>query len=100
MNLWLLIGLGVFLYLLSQRQPVRAAPRISPPPQPVSIKWVQERLNTILGANLAIDGIMGPKTLNALKTFQGLKSLPVTGTLTAETLEALRATGPMVFVEE
>ena len=37
----------------------------------------------------AIDGVVGPKLRAALRKFQGQRSLPVTGTITPQTLDAL-----------
>jgi peptidoglycan hydrolase-like protein with peptidoglycan-binding domain len=37
----------------------------------------------------ALDGVVGPKLRAALRTFQGQRSLTVTGTITPETLDAL-----------
>src|SRR5262249_24975884 len=46
---------------------------------PDSVRWVQMALNQILGLGLAVDGILGPRTRNALLTFQQTRGLPTTG---------------------
>ena len=54
-----------------------------------------ERLQTALNANgaqLTVDGKMGPKTSAALTTFQQAHGLKVTGRIDKETMAALRKT--------
>jgi localization factor PodJL len=52
---------------------------------------MQERLNE-LGYKLgAVDGVSGPRTVEALKKFQSDNRLPATGTIDAETIRKLRA---------
>lgn len=38
----------------------------------------------------AIDGVVGPGLRSSIRRFQGAKTLPITGTITAEVLDALR----------
>jgi len=38
----------------------------------------------------AIDGVVGPGMRAAFRQFQGARNLPVTGTITADVLDALR----------
>ena len=52
---------------------------------------MQERLNE-LGYKLgAVDGISGPRTVEALKKFQTDNKLPPTGVIDTETIRKLRA---------
>ena len=77
--------------------PVTSAPP-PPPPAPVKsaiiIMWpnhaaaVQTALNSH-GAQLDVDGHMGPKTVAALKTFQKQHKLKVTGKMDHATAKAL-----------
>jgi peptidoglycan hydrolase-like protein with peptidoglycan-binding domain len=89
-----------------------SAPRATPPQQPsrpqpapaatpqsepaVSVEGMtvfemQERLNE-LGYKLGtVDGVSGPKTVEALKKFQSDNKLPPTGTVDPETIRKLRS---------
>jgi peptidoglycan hydrolase-like protein with peptidoglycan-binding domain len=87
-----------------------SAPRATPPPQPsqpppagtqqpepavsvegMTIFEMQERLNE-LGYKLGtVDGVSGPRTVEALKKFQSDNKLPPTGTIDAETIRKLRS---------
>ena len=62
-------------------------------PDTPSTYWVQERLNS-MGAGLAVDGVSGPLTRNALSQFQKMEGLPATGTATLDTISALRRVLP------
>ena len=80
----------------SRPQPAPAAqPRPSQPEPGVNVAGMtvfemQERLNE-LGYKLgAIDGVSGPRTVEALKKFQSDNKLPPTGTIDAETIRKLR----------
>jgi hypothetical protein len=70
----------------------RAAPGRSPASSEVvgkrTILDVQRALNR-RGAKLAVDGVLGPNTVQALRRFQESNTLPVTGKLDPETLERL-----------
>lgn len=60
--------------------------------QSVIVRDVQDRLTT-LGYNPGpVDGILGPKTRAALRSFQETNGLPATGEVDAETLSALGVT--------
>ncbi len=63
-----------------------------PPPPPMTkedrIKALQTALNSN-GAQLTVDGKMGPKTVSALKAFQKSHSLAPTGRPDPSTLKAL-----------
>ncbi|SMF38776.1 Putative peptidoglycan binding domain-containing protein [Tistlia consotensis] len=55
-----------------------------------SVKMAQEALNK-QGAGLSVDGMMGPKTRAAIKSFQKAHKLKVTGRLDKATRSALKA---------
>jgi N-acetyl-anhydromuramyl-L-alanine amidase AmpD len=58
------------------------------------IRWVQESLNRILGLRLTVDGIMGPQTRSAIRSFQQKQGLTVDGNVGPNTEAALiKATG-------
>jgi peptidoglycan hydrolase-like protein with peptidoglycan-binding domain len=57
------------------------------------IKWVQQALNKILGLGLAVDGISGPQTRSAIRSFQQRKGLVVDGIVGPKTEAALIAAG-------
>lgn len=63
----------------------------APKPKPVpdeKVKAIQEALNKA-GATLKVDGIMGKKTMQAIKNFQKKQGLKVTGEPDKETLAKL-----------
>jgi outer membrane protein OmpA-like peptidoglycan-associated protein len=55
------------------------------------MRWVQDALNRILGLQLAVDGIVGPATRSAIRTFQQKQGLVVDGIVGPATEAALRA---------
>lgn len=55
------------------------------------VKQLQLQLNTVLGTNLAEDGVFGPGTEAAVRAFQQLKHLQVDGIAGPSTLSALEA---------
>ena len=55
------------------------------------IKLVQQSLNRILGLRLAVDGIMGPQTRGAIKSFQQKQGLVADGIVGPKTEAALKA---------
>src|SRR5262245_5256722 len=64
-------------------------------------RWVQSSLNQLLGLRLAVDGIIGPATRSAVRTFQQQKRLTVdgiVGPITEAALVAAGATPPPVSV--
>jgi len=89
-----------------------SAPPATPPPQPsrpqppppstqqpapavnvegMTVFEMQERLNE-LGYKLGtVDGVSGPRTVEALKKFQSDNKLPPTGTIDPETIRKLRS---------
>lgn len=60
---------------------------------PDYIRWVQSSLNKILGLRLAVDGISGPATRSAVRTFQSRRGLGVDGIVGPQTERALIASG-------
>jgi peptidoglycan hydrolase-like protein with peptidoglycan-binding domain len=54
------------------------------------IRQAQERLQELGYYDGAIDGIYGPKTAEAMRAYQQVQGLPVTGTLDQETAQALQ----------
>lgn len=54
--------------------------------------WLQSRLTSHGFSVGVIDGIVGPKTIAALRAFQGKVGLPATGVSNPATVEALRGT--------
>jgi peptidoglycan hydrolase-like protein with peptidoglycan-binding domain len=57
------------------------------------IRWVQSSLNRIMRAQLVVDGIKGPKTTAAVKSFQTQAKLVVDGIVGPKTEAALTAAG-------
>lgn len=56
---------------------------------PDFIRWVQASLNKILGLRLTVDGIVGPATRSAIRSFQRQNGLPVDGIAGPVTKQAL-----------
>lgn len=56
--------------------------------QPSEVAEAQEALNDN-GFRVSIDGIVGPETRGAVRSFQTSKDMPVTGDFTPQTLAAL-----------
>lgn len=56
-------------------------------------RWVQQSLNQLLGLRLAVDGIIGPATRSAVRTFQQRNGLMVDGIVGPITEAALIAAG-------
>ena len=57
------------------------------------IRWVQSSLNKLLGLALAVDGIKGPMTTSAVRSFQQRNGLIVDGLVGPQTEAALVAAG-------
>lgn len=70
-----------------------AAPEGITPPEPSSeyVRWVQSTLNQIMALRLPVDGVMGPETRSAIRSFQKRHGLPVDGIVGPETERALIA---------
>lgn len=89
------------LFLQEHGSPTSGARQPSThPPGPQSsqrsrdyIRWVQHSLNRIMGLRLVEDGVLGPKTRNAIRAFQRRKRLRVDGTVGSHTERALLAAG-------
>src|SRR5262245_2726898 len=60
---------------------------------PVDARWVQNSLNRLLGLRLAVDGIVGPATRSAIRTFQQKQGLTVDGVVGPKTQAAMIAAG-------
>lgn len=60
---------------------------------PAYVRWIQSSLNKILGTRLAVDGIIGPQTRSAVRSFQSLKGLLVDGIVGPQTEKALIIAG-------
>lgn len=60
---------------------------------PAYARWVQRSLNQILGLRLVEDGIIGPQTRSAVRTFQTQRGLTVDGIVGPRTEAALIAAG-------
>lgn len=65
-------------------------PGAYPAPGTEYVRWVQSALNRVMGAGLAVDGVMSAATRSALRTFQGRHGLPTDGIAGPDTEEALR----------
>jgi outer membrane protein OmpA-like peptidoglycan-associated protein len=55
------------------------------------MRWVQDALNRVLGLQLTVDGVVGPATRSAIRTFQQRQGLAVDGVVGPATEAALRA---------
>lgn len=62
------------------------------------VRWIQKSLNNIMGFQLKIDGIMGPLTRSAVRSFQQRWGLVVDGIVGINTENALRAAGRQPLV--
>lgn len=56
----------------------------------MSVREIQQALNATGTAHLAVDGVMGPLTIGAIKTFQAGNGLAADGKVGPETVSALR----------
>ncbi|HEY6336414.1 MAG TPA: peptidoglycan-binding domain-containing protein [Alphaproteobacteria bacterium] len=83
------LAFGAVAVLPVTTSPAAAASRRVAHPSSDTVKSAQEALNKN-GANLAVDGKMGPKTRAAVKSFQQGHGLKVTGHLDKATLTALK----------
>lgn len=54
-----------------------------------SVKWLQERLNALNGANLNVDGVYGDKTKKAVIEWQAKKGLNIDGIAGEQTIKSL-----------
>ena len=53
------------------------------------VRWIQSSLNAVLGLSLPVDGVMGPDTRSAVRTFQQRRGLPADGIVGPDTERAL-----------
>ena len=60
---------------------------------PDYIRWVQRSLNRLIGSRLAVDGVIGRQTRDAVRAFQGRRGLPADGVVGPATERALIAAG-------
>ena len=60
---------------------------------PAYVRWVQEWLNRLEGAGLAVDGVAGPRTRAAIRALQGRRGLVQDGVAGPRTEAALLAAG-------
>jgi peptidoglycan hydrolase-like protein with peptidoglycan-binding domain len=63
----------------------------SPPAGDEYVRWVQNTLNQVLDLRLPVDGVMGPATRSAIRSFQERQGLPVDGIVGPDTERALLA---------
>lgn len=54
------------------------------------MRWVQQSLNKVLGLRLTVDGIMGPATRSAIRSFQQRQGLTPDGIVGPQTEQQLR----------
>lgn len=71
------------------------------------VRWIQSSLNTLLGLKLAVDGIAGPATRSAVRSFQRRKGLAPHGVVDSQTqatleraLSGARVSGAATAVSE
>jgi hypothetical protein len=60
---------------------------------PDYVRWVQDSLNKILDLRLAVDGVMGPATRSAIRSFQQSSGLTADGIVGQQTEAALMRAG-------
>lgn len=58
---------------------------------PEYVRWVQRSLNEIMGLRLPMDGVAGPPTRSAIRSFQARHGLPASGIVGTDTEDALKA---------
>jgi peptidoglycan hydrolase-like protein with peptidoglycan-binding domain len=57
------------------------------------VRWMQRALNQVMSFGLAVDGIAGPQTRSAVRTYQQRRGLTVDGIVGPQTEQALIADG-------
>jgi peptidoglycan hydrolase-like protein with peptidoglycan-binding domain len=60
---------------------------------PAYVRWIQESLNRLVGAGLAVGGLLGPRTAAATRVFQARRGLAADGIVGPATERALVAAG-------
>jgi hypothetical protein len=58
---------------------------------PAYVRWVQQALNKIMGLRLTVDGVMGPATRSAIRSFQQKHGLAADGIVGVKTEAAIKA---------
>lgn len=66
------------------------APCVCPAHGTEFVRWAQNCLNQILGLQLPLNGVMGPETRSAVRSFQRQQGLRASGIVGPDTEEALR----------
>src|ERR1041384_2440045 len=61
------------------------------------VRWTQQSLNSVMGLRLAVDGIMGPQTRSAVRSFQQRAGLVIDGVVGPKTEGALISAGAPPF---
>ena len=80
-----------------QREPAPARPQQAAPEpenEGMTVYELQDRLAALGYKAGTVDGVLGPRTTDALKKFQADKNLAITGTINPETIRALRTAKP------
>jgi peptidoglycan hydrolase-like protein with peptidoglycan-binding domain len=100
MMLWIAVGVGAFFLLkpkVASSMPVATTvqPRLTTTNRATTgsitlsgssyVKWYQAALNDLVGANLELDGIVGPLTQAAIVKFQTMRQIPQTGIVDPQT---------------
>jgi hypothetical protein len=75
--------------LRNRRVQIWLSRKAQEPDTPPYVRWLQSCLNRVLGTDVAVNGILGPQTRSAIRSFQQRRSLPVNGIVTPETLSAV-----------
>jgi peptidoglycan hydrolase-like protein with peptidoglycan-binding domain len=72
-------------------EPTGGAPVQEPstPPESEHVRWIQSSLNLVMGFRLPVDGVMGPETRSAIRSFQERAGLPADGIVGPDTERAL-----------
>jgi peptidoglycan hydrolase-like protein with peptidoglycan-binding domain len=81
--------------------PAGSSPDDVPPPSDSTeyVRWVQTSLNQILRLRLPKDGIMGPETRSAIRSFQERWNLPVTGIVDPDTERSILSAFSSLTIE-
>ena len=104
------LGIGAFVFLKSKTAgavtPAQKAMSVTLPQSPTVgtssyNAWVQTSLNKLQGSGLAVDGVIGPLTRQAIMTFQTTWGITVDGVIGPETDYYLRsAQGMAGYIDE
>jgi peptidoglycan hydrolase-like protein with peptidoglycan-binding domain len=93
-----LLGNNQLLDKIKDMVPIEPAPPTPSQYKPGSVAWLQDSLNTLIAADLEVDGEYGPATIEAVKEYQrsvdGLEVDGMSGPLTmAAIVEDLEKAG-------